>query len=310
MRKRDILLDIFLVVCAVGYFIHFYDVKDQIDRAKNGDSSAQSSLAFRYYDGDVLAKDLNEATKWFILATKNGEDYKDLLVVIYKNGERSEDLVNFLKNDTHSSYEIAEMYNNNNNIDDAIKWYQFVVDKDEHGAIFDYTDSSLSKIKTLSSQKFKQIQQTNYDFPNGLILPTDEILSLEPLRDKSPTKFINVSADFNGDGKIDYAFLLHDVKENKSVLAVKVSINEKYKWQVFDKLKYKWTEVSLGIDLAEPDTYETACGKGYWECEKGEPEKLNLDKPGFWYYPFEQGGAEIFYWDVSKNDFSNVIMND
>ena len=30
----------------------------------------------------------------------------------------------------------------------------------------------------------------------------------------------------------------------------------------------------MAIDLAEPNTYQTACGKGYWECAANEPSHV------------------------------------
>jgi tol-pal system protein YbgF len=127
MRKRDILLDIFLIVCASGYFIHFYDVKDQIDRAKSGNATAQSLLGYRYEDGDVVEKNLNEAAKWFLLATKNGNDDKNSLVRLYEKGERSEDLVNWLQKSPYASFEIAKMFSKGTGIEinqnEADRWF-------------------------------------------------------------------------------------------------------------------------------------------------------------------------------------------
>ena len=31
----------------------------------------------------------------------------------------------------------------------------------------------------------------------------------------------------------------------------------------------------VGIAKVKPGQYETACGKGYWECGKDEPETLS-----------------------------------
>jgi tol-pal system protein YbgF len=127
MRKRDILLDIFLVMCAVGYFIHFYDVKDQINSAKSGNATAQSLLGYRYEDGDVVEKNLNEAAKWFLLATKNGNDDKNSLVRLYEKGERSDDLVNWLQKSPSASFEIAKMYSKSTGIEinqnEADRWF-------------------------------------------------------------------------------------------------------------------------------------------------------------------------------------------
>jgi tol-pal system protein YbgF len=127
MNKKNLLLDIFLTFCAVSYFIHFYDVKDQINRAKSGNAIAQSSLGYRYENGDVVEKNLNEAAKWFLLATKNGNDDKNSLVRLYEKGERSDDLVNWLQKSPSASFEIAKMFSKGNGIEinqnEADRWF-------------------------------------------------------------------------------------------------------------------------------------------------------------------------------------------
>ncbi len=51
----------------------------------------------------------------------------------------------------------------------------------------------------------------------------------------------------------------------------------------------------MGIDLAEPNTYQTACGKGYWECAANEPSSITLANAGILYSAFEQGGAVMIF---------------
>ena len=42
---------------------------------------------------------------------------------------------------------------------------------------------------------------------------------------------------------------------------------------------YPKVNLCMGIDIVKPGKYKTACGKGYYECEKGEPEVLKLKRP-------------------------------
>jgi hypothetical protein len=148
------------------------------------------------------------------------------------------------------------------------------------------------------------------EFPAGLRLPTEQELSKEPLRKKSPTKNATISADFNGDGKLDHAFLLAGIKKQKGALAVKLSNGNAYKWFILDK-ELDWDSTQMSLELAKPNRkYETACGKGYWECSANEPKSITLKNTGFWYAPFEQRGAVIIFWNKTKNDFESVTMND
>ena len=147
------------------------------------------------------------------------------------------------------------------------------------------------------------------EFPEGYRLPNDKELAKEPLRKESPTQSATVTADFNGDGKSDYAYLLIGENNSKGILAVKLSNNDNYDWKLLDDT-LDWNAEQMGIDLVQPDNYETACGKGYWECSANEPSRVTLKNAGILYSPFEKGGAKLIYWDSAKNDFVQVVMND
>ena len=147
-------------------------------------------------------------------------------------------------------------------------------------------------------------------FPAGLRLPTQAELSKEPLRNESPTKNATVIADFNGDEKLDYAYLLGSIHTSRGALAVKLSTNNNdYEWKIIDN-DLNWNGEPMGIDPAKPDYYETACGKGYWECGKNDPASITLKNAGFSYSPYEKGGAVLIYWDSISSTFKQVILND
>jgi hypothetical protein len=148
------------------------------------------------------------------------------------------------------------------------------------------------------------------EFPAGLRLPTKAELAKEPDRKKSPTKFAAVTADFNGDGQPDYAFLLININTHKNVLAIKLSSNTGYNWKIVGKGQLDWDSPPMAIELAEPGKYETACGKGYYECTKNEPESITLKNPGLWYSPFDSGGGGIVFWNQKKMIFEQIITSD
>jgi hypothetical protein len=149
----------------------------------------------------------------------------------------------------------------------------------------------------------------NFALPSGFRLPTDKELAKEPLRKESPTQSATVTADFNGDGKSDYAYLLVSKNSSKGLLAVKLSSNENYDWKILDNT-LDWNSEQMGIDLVKPDNYETACGKDYWECAANEPSRVILKNAGILYSPFEKGGAKLLFWDITKKDFVQVVMNE
>ncbi len=83
---------LFLTALAVLFFWVKYDSRKRefdkvVQQANDGDKSAQSDLAQRYYYGDGVAKDYQEALKWFKLAAETYLDAKCYVGYIYYHGE-------------------------------------------------------------------------------------------------------------------------------------------------------------------------------------------------------------------------------
>ncbi len=64
-----------------------------------------------------------------------------------------------------------------------------------------------------------------------------------------------------------------------------------------------------GISLANPGTYRTACGKGYFACSAGEPESVTLKSPGFELFLYESGSV-LYFWDERLGSFRKVHVSD
>jgi hypothetical protein len=64
-----------------------------------------------------------------------------------------------------------------------------------------------------------------------------------------------------------------------------------------------------GIGTVKPGRYDTACGKGYWDCKKGEPEKLDLNVDAIEFYVFESSSS-IFWWDAKARKFERTWISD
>lgn len=148
----------------------------------------------------------------------------------------------------------------------------------------------------------------NEKFPNGWRLPTSMELSHDnSLRDSSPSQYTIVVEDFNGDKKLDYAFLLVGTQVEKLGLFVKLSTANDYEWKLVDESDYGI--VNIGIERAEPDEYETWCFRAYGKCDNGEPEKVNLKNGGIFYIAFESLSL-LWYWDSVTNKFKTVSISD
>lgn len=153
----------------------------------------------------------------------------------------------------------------------------------------------------------EQQAYTKEHIPDGWRFPTKIELIDEPDRNQSPSLYTIATADFNGDSKPDYAFLLRRTNQNKEALVVKLSSPTKYDWLILNETD--GVTDYMGVEIAEPNKYETACGKGYWECAKDEPRVVNLQYFGIFSIAFGKGGS-LWYWDNITNKFKEVITSD
>jgi hypothetical protein len=149
---------------------------------------------------------------------------------------------------------------------------------------------------------------TTLQLPAGWRYPLPNEVS-QDWRDSSSHRFLRVSADFNGDGVTDEANLLVKEEGLEVALFARVSAggaNHVIMLDELDGLKGFW---SMGIELVAPGEYETACGKGYWECESGEPEVLMLKNPAIDYFASESANS-FFAWDVDTQSFQRIWISD
>jgi hypothetical protein len=128
-------------------------------------------------------------------------------------------------------------------------------------------------------------------------------------RKKSPTKFLIVEGDFDGDGKADTAELLINESAGRFALFVRLAASEK--WRMLGEPYDVKALGRFGIDLVKPGEYETACGKGYDDsfCAYGEPDFLHLSHPAIDFI-FTESSDSIFYREPSTKTFREIQMSD
>ncbi len=144
-------------------------------------------------------------------------------------------------------------------------------------------------------------------------LPTEDELTYVN-RKGSPTKYSRAVADFNGDGIDDEALLLKSTQFVGEGLFVRLSDKQEgFRWVELDVIhwgrEYPKVDLSMGVDVAKPGNYSTACGKGYFECKEGEPEVLKLRLPAIDYFRFESANS-FFVWDENTKCFKRIWMSD
>jgi hypothetical protein len=163
--------------------------------------------------------------------------------------------------------------------------------------------------------------------PKGWIYPKD-LIFLSKWRDRDPNKYLKCSGDFNGDGIVDTAMILQREKglgmgifvclSNSQNAPLMISLYESEadkanivpgKPDVTEKVLISYRS-RYGISTAKPGVYITACGRGFYDCRKNEPEKIRLVAPAIRFFEYDAGYEEFFYWDAKAKKFINQQMSD
>lgn len=152
---------------------------------------------------------------------------------------------------------------------------------------------------------------TSGSLPEGYRYPTDADRSgdWETFEAEVPVPF-RADADFNGDGLADQAWIL--LRDSGKGWGLFVFLGQHDGEPVVHKLEVDSGDSPaqrFGLDAVEPGQYDTACGKGYWDCEPDEPEKLTLVLPGLDFFAFESANS-FFWWNVKSNTFERTWMSD
>ncbi len=151
--------------------------------------------------------------------------------------------------------------------------------------------------------------------PDGWRYPTENELA-DQERSKSPTKLAWATADFNGDGVQDEAFLFKSTKFSGQGLLVWLSDGKGgFRWVTLDVIdwgpKYPNVDLGMGLKVLAPGTHQYLCIEVGNDCVgKTEPRsKITIKTPSILYYRFESA-ASLFYWDNNTKRFIRVWLSD
>jgi len=154
------------------------------------------------------------------------------------------------------------------------------------------------------------LAQSKPEFPAGWKPATVSDYSAEDLSFQKQRVPNHVEADFNGDGIADHAWILINTSKNAFGLFVFQGQKDgNHKTVALDEHKRETDKLFMGISIAEPGQYITACGKGYWDCKDNEPEVLKLNLPGINFFASESANS-VFYWNFRKKELTRVWMSD
>lgn len=147
--------------------------------------------------------------------------------------------------------------------------------------------------------------------PSGWRFPTvkDYHGDWKPRR-KDGTRPFKTPGDFNNDKVRDEAWILITTGGTKGT-GLFVFLGQQNK--TFRIVQLDYVEgakaQNLYVNLAPKGEYETACGKGYWDCAAAESAKLNLTFQAISYGTFESSEL-IYYWDVKRKTFRQAVISD
>lgn len=126
---------------------------------------------------------------------------------------------------------------------------------------------------------------------------------------EDPRRFTKISEDFNADGIRDEAMVLVNKSKRAAAVYAFVSQGHGYKTCILDTLEETWWLDAVGIRVAAPGTYDTTCGRLYFDCDSGEPGQFTLKLPGILY---SKEGREscLFYWSEEQKRFKRIWVMD
>lgn len=133
--------------------------------------------------------------------------------------------------------------------------------------------------------------------PEGWRLP-DRQQATETWRNGIPGRGLSVTADFDGNGAPDLAYLLES--EKGTTLGVWVYMNgDKRSGQLIEQGAQSGAVKTSGIREAKPGAYPTPCGKA-GDCAPDQSREVVLKNAGIDLFVNGAGRQFLYYDDVSK----------
>lgn len=159
----------------------------------------------------------------------------------------------------------------------------------------------------LISSNIVNAKPINVTPPEGWSVATYEDAIDDWAEYDSPNKVV---ADFNGDGKDDVAqILLSNKGMGYRVIAEVTTGNTITQYTLDDSQDTR--PQTQSIDLAEPsnEVWESACQKGYWDCEDGEIRQFKITKPSIMHCYIEKA-CVLYMWSDRNNNFTKIRFSD
>lgn len=135
--------------------------------------------------------------------------------------------------------------------------------------------------------------------PEGWRLP-DRQQATETWRNGIPGRGLSITADFDGDGTADLAYLLES--EKGATLGVWVYMNgDKRSGQLIEQGTQSGAVKTSGIREAKPGAYPTPCGKA-GDCGPDQSKEIVVKNAGIDLF-VNGGGRQLLYFDDASKTF-------
>lgn len=127
-------------------------------------------------------------------------------------------------------------------------------------------------------------------------------------REEDANRYMYVKGDFDGDGRLDSAELLRRDSEHALGLFVFKGDNPGSAL-LLEEISDVGSIERVGVRVVLPGLYKTACGKGYRDCQPGEPKQISITNQAI--DLFLDGSANSYYiWDIHDKKFNRVWISD
>lgn len=159
----------------------------------------------------------------------------------------------------------------------------------------------------------------SFDFPDGWRKATPEELESWPYtRNGSKSKYTEAHADFNGDGRIDSAYLLKSTKFSGQGLLVKLSSGSSYTWievdvtnwdQLYPNNDFGNVGLGMGIEVLSPKDVKEYINESKIETSSDDLKPEDYQNSAIGYFKFGSAGS-IIYWSQSEKKFKRYWYSD
>lgn len=128
---------------------------------------------------------------------------------------------------------------------------------------------------------------------------------------KGPDAPFHIQGDFNGDGVADEAWILfHDAGKSWAVFVFLYAADGRSRAIRLSEERHTPAQRFV-LETIRPSAtaFQTACGKGYFECAKGEPLTIVFRLPSI-SVCLRESSCSVYMWRPKPGRFQEIRMRD